>query len=106
MNMKRNMFAVSAGVALIVLLAGCNKPAQENKAPAVVAGPAVQTAPDSVSPDAKNFAYYQAHLEEARETWRQCLKIKPEEITEEIRARCDIAQSAWSTQPYKSRSHN
>lgn len=97
--MKNLMKMVVASVSLMIL-AGCSKP-QENTA--TVQNP--PTLPEAVKalppPPDKSLAYYGQHLEEAKDTWHKCLQIKPEDITEEIRSRCEMAQTAWSTQPYK-----
>ena len=87
------------GTLLLALLAGCNNKTQE-AAPAPMPTPQMsREAP--VATSREQLTYYSQNLDEARETWRQCRQAKASDLTEEVRARCVAAQSAWETQPYK-----
>lgn len=100
--MKRlQHISLLAGALVLVGLAGCSK----EPAPAPAAVPTPQMTRDAVPTVSRDqLAYYTEHLDEARGTWRQCQQLKESDITDEIRARCNAAQSAWETQPYKPRS--
>lgn len=97
----KKQYTIAATLISLFILAGCNKSQTESNVPVTTPGPVPKVAEKPVPADVRNFSYYQAHLDEARETWHQCQQVKPEDITEAIRARCDAAQTAWSTQPYK-----
>lgn len=99
MNMKHA--CAFAAVIGLVSLAGCGKTAQDNGTSAPAAAPAAHTTAQPETQDLRNLAYYQAHLDEANDTWHKCLAMRPEAITEQVRIRCDMAHTAWSTQPYK-----
>lgn len=100
MNMK-HVCAIAAGVIALASLAACGKTPQDTGTSAPSAAPAAQTAAQPDTQEVRNLAYYQAHLDEAKETWHKCLAMSPEAITEQVRIRCDMAHTAWSTQPYK-----
>jgi hypothetical protein len=92
--------AIAAAVIGLASLAGCGKTSQNNAAPSPSTTPAVQATAQPDTPT-RNLAYYQAHLDEAKDTWDKCVAMAPEAITEQVRMRCDTAHTAWSTQPYK-----
>lgn len=99
--MKRlQPFALTGAVLVFAVLAGCSKTPEP--APAPVATPKM-TREEPPATSREQLAYYSQHLEEARETWRQCREAKATDLTDEVRARCIAAQSAWETQPYKPR---
>lgn len=96
----RQRITVAAVALVLAALAGCSK-APEQAPPPVATPPAVKQEPPATSRE--QLAYYSQHLDEARETWRQCREAKATDLTDEIRARCVAAQSAWEMQPYKAR---
>lgn len=92
--------ALLGGALVLAGLAGCSKTPDTTPAP-VPTPQMTREAPPATSRE--QLAYYSQHLEEAKETWHQCQQVKASDITDEIRARCVAAQSAWETQPYKAR---
>jgi hypothetical protein len=97
----KNILALAVTIISLLSIAGCGKAQQSNSTSTSSAEHALQKVLDPDTQPPHNFAYYVAHLDEAKKTWDQCLKLSPEAITEQVRLRCDMAHSAWSTQPYK-----
>ncbi|MFC5550292.1 hypothetical protein [Massilia aerilata] len=93
--------ATAASVIGFALMASCGKTEQNTTTTVQSTSPAMPAKTQPETEVARNLGYYEAHLDEAKKTWDECQKLSPEAITELVRTDCSLAQTAWSTQPYK-----